>query len=78
MLSIKKASEDSVCDAIKDFQGKLKLRESVNFGFVEDVFIEPNLIVKHELKNKDMLEGKAILSFNKKKNEWGWKAIEIY
>jgi len=24
-----------------------------------------------------MTTGKAILSFNKKKNEWRWKAIEI-
>jgi len=24
-----------------------------------------------------LVKGKAILSFKKKKNEWGWKAVEI-
>jgi hypothetical protein len=78
VLSIKKSSSDSVCNAIKDFQGNLKMREPASFGFVEDIFVEPSLIVKHELNKNDMIKGKAILSFNKKKNEWGWKAIEIY
>lgn len=78
VLSIKKSSSDSVCNAIKDFQGNLKMREPASFGFVEDIFIEPSLIVKHELNKNDLIKGKAILSFNKKKNEWGWKAIEIY
>jgi len=78
VLSIKKSSSDSVCNSIKLFQGKLKMREPASFGFVEDIFVEPSLIVKHELNKNDMIKGKAILSFNKKKNEWGWKAIEIY
>lgn len=78
VLSIKNSSNDTVCNAIKDFQGNLKMREPASFGFVEDIFIEPSLIVKHELNRNDLIKGKAILSFNKKKNEWGWKAIEIY
>lgn len=78
VLSIKKSSSDSVCDAIKNFQGNLKMREPASFGFVENIFVEPSLIVKHELNKNDLIKGKAILSFNKKKNEWGWKAIEIY
>lgn len=77
VLSIKKSTSDSVSNAIKIFQNNLKLKESASFGFVEDIFIEPGLIIKYELINNDMIKGKAILSFNKKKNEWGWKAIEI-
>lgn len=78
VLSIKKSSSDSVCSAIKDFQGNIKMREPASFGFVDDIFIEPSLIVKHKLNKNDLIKGKAILSFNKKKNEWGWKALEIY
>jgi len=74
-LSIKKAPNDAVCIAVKDFQGNLKMRERSSFGFVEDIFIEPSLIVKQKLNKNDFIKGKAILSFNKKKNEWGWKAI---
>jgi tetratricopeptide (TPR) repeat protein len=77
-LSIKKVTDDIPCEAIKEFIGNLKMREPANFGFVEDVFIEPKLIVKRELINFDLIKGKAVLSFNKKKNLWGWKAIKIY
>lgn len=77
VLSIKKSSNDAVCEAIKDFQGNLKMIESASFGFVDDVFIEPSLIVKYELNINDLIKGKAILSFNKRKNKWGWKAIEM-
>lgn len=77
VLSIKKSSSDSVCKAVKDFQGNLKIREPESFGFVEDIFLQPSLIVKHELKDHDMIKGKAILSFNKKKETWGWRAFQV-
>ncbi len=77
VLSINKASNDSTCDAIKDFQGNLRMKEPAIFGFVDDVFIDSNLIVKNELNKNDMIKGKAILSFNKKKSDWGWKAISV-
>lgn len=78
VLSIKKASSEKTCNAIKEFQGNLRMKETASFGFVEDVFIEPRLVAKNELNKNDLIKGKSILSFNKKKNEWGWKAIEIY
>ena len=48
-----------------------------NFGFVNDVFVEPRLIEKLNLEHGQLIIGKAIMSFNKKKNQWGWKAFEI-
>lgn len=78
VLSIKKITDNTSCDALKEFSGKLKIWESANYGIVDDIFIEPKLIVKHGLKKDDLINGKAILSFNKKKNVWGWKAIRIY
>lgn len=44
---------------------------------MNDIFIDAALIKINKLANKQKVKGKAILSFNKKKNEWGWKAIEI-
>jgi len=58
-LSIKKVSDETPCNAIKEFSGNLKMREPANFGFVEDVFVEPSLIVRHELNNDDVIRGKA-------------------
>lgn len=77
-FSVKKVPDDTPCDAAKEFQGNLKMGERANFGFVDDVFIDPGLIVKHSLKNNDSIRGKAILSFNKKKNARGWKAVTIF
>ncbi len=77
ILSAKKAEPNLTSDAIKDYKGTLKVISPQNFGFVDDVFIGPKLIQDNNLTEGQTLTGKAILSFNKKKNEWGWKAIEI-
>jgi len=77
-LSIRKITDEITCEALKQFSGNLKMKESANFGFVDDVFIDPKLIVKHQLNKDDLIKGKAVLSFNKKRNGWGWKAIKIY
>ena len=47
------------------------------FGFINNVFIESKFIEDNKLINGQNLKVKAILSFNKKKNDWGWKAIKI-
>ena len=77
ILSAKKAESDLTSEAIREFEGSLKVISPQNFGFADDVFIEPKLIQEYNLTDGQALTGKAILSFNKKKNEWGWKAIEI-
>jgi len=63
--------------ALQDFTGILKIINPQGFGFVENVFIEPSIIDKNKLEDKQEIKGKAILSFNKKKNDWGWKAFSI-
>jgi tetratricopeptide (TPR) repeat protein len=77
LLTATKAESDLTSDAIRRFEGILKVISSQNFGFIEDIFIDPKIIQENKLHNGLIVRGKAILSFNKKKNEWGWKAIEI-
>jgi hypothetical protein len=62
-------------NALKYFEGKIKVISPQNFGFIEDIFIEPKLIEKNNITDGQTLKGKAILSFNKKKKVWGWKGI---
>lgn len=76
-LTIKKAGPDTPCEAISEFEGNIRIKESANFGFVDDIFIDPNLVKQNNLQNEQRVEGKAIISFNKKRNEWGWKAINL-
>ncbi len=77
ILSAKKADSNVTSDAIKGFEGTIKVISPQNFGFIEDIFIEPKIIEDSKLSDGQAVKGRAILSFNKKKNEWGWKAIEI-
>ena len=77
ILSAKKADSNATSDAMKGFEGTIKVISPQNFGFIEDIFIEPKIIEDSKLTDGQPVKGRAILSFNKKKNEWGWKAIEI-
>ena len=60
---------------IKTFSGSINI--SGSFGFVDDVFIESSLLVNQNIEDDEYVSGSAIISFNKKKGTWGWKAIEI-
>ena len=62
---------------IKEYEDSLKVISPQNFGFADDVFIEPKLIKDNNLSDGQSLTGIAILSFNKKKKEWGWKALSV-
>lgn len=77
ILTAKKVDSNLTSEAIKHFQGTLKVIPPQNFGFVEDVFIDSQMVEKYKLNDGQTVEGRAILSFNKKKDEWGWKGIEI-
>lgn len=78
MLSAQKADPNDKSDALRNFEGIIKIISPQNFGFIEDVFIEPKIIEECSLTDGMLIKGSAILSFNKKKKEWGWKAVSIF
>lgn len=77
ILTAKKVEAGITSNAIKKFEGFIKINVEKKIGFVEDIFIEPKLIVKKKLSDGQKVIGKAILSYDKVKNRMGWKAIEI-
>jgi hypothetical protein len=77
ILSAKYADSNLSSDSLKIFEGTLKIIPSNNFGFVDDIFVEAKMIEEKKLTDQQKIQGRAMLSFNKKKNEWGWKTIEI-
>lgn len=77
VLTVKKITGEIKSQAIRTFKGKLKLIKPNNFGFADDVFIDPKTIAENNLEDNQEIKGKAILTFKKKKNEWGWKVIGI-
>ena len=47
-------------------------------GFTEsEIFIPTHLVLEHRLKDGQTVSGTAVLNFNKKRGNWGWKALSI-
>jgi hypothetical protein len=78
LLSAKLSEEEPDSDVVKDFSDNLKVIPYINIGFAGDVFIDSKTIEKKNLQPNQPINGKAIISYNKKKQEWGWKAIEVF
>lgn len=76
-ISLKPAAFDDTCEAVKAFQGTLVMTNKNGFGFVDDVFVYPQLVKKFELKDGDAIVGRAIYSYDKKKDSWGWKIFHL-
>jgi tetratricopeptide (TPR) repeat protein len=54
------------------------IREENGMGFTDDgIFIPPPLIRENSISDGDFVSGHAVLNYNKKRSEWGWKAISI-
>lgn len=66
----------SESNALKKVTGNIRISPA-GFGFVEDVFIDKTLIVQDKIADGTRIQVRSVLSFNKKKEEWGWRAMEI-
>lgn len=77
ILTAKKNINNVQTDAKKKFEGSIKIITDKNFGFVEDIYLDSKIITKYNLIDGQLIKGTSILSFDKKKNSWGWKAISI-
>lgn len=54
------------------------IRVSNGMGFTRgDIFIPPPLVADHQIHDGQTVTGAAILCFNKKRQNWGWKAISL-
>ena len=67
-------------DFFRDFQGKATIPPGKPFGFVKascNIFLPPEIVEKHVIKDEQQLSGRAIAQFDKKKKRWGWAAISL-
>ncbi len=61
----------------KPFKGKLNAKSGNNYGFVNDVFVDFRLVEGFAATNGTLVSGMAVISFNPKRQNWGWRAISI-
>jgi len=58
-------------------EGKIKIITTTSFGIVNGVFVPHELIEQAGVQEGDPVIVKALRSYDKKKNNWGWKAISL-
>jgi hypothetical protein len=60
---------------IKEVSGKVKISHGKSFGFIDDVFIHPSMLIKYNLENEKEFRGWAIKTYDKSKSIWSWKLL---
>lgn len=64
-------------DIYKQVKGKVLIKTGNSFGFICDTYIPQIVVDNYKLKNGEYRKVNAVLSLNKKRNIWGWKAISV-
>lgn len=77
VLTISFAPDNTPTEIIREFSGMFNIHPTGDFGFVDQTYIPGDLIRSHTLASGSNIHGKAMLSYNKKKEQWGWKAIRL-
>lgn len=62
---------------LKTESGKVKKIENNSFAFLNNVFIEPEILIKYNLQNLQLIQAICIKAWNKKNKNWGWKVISV-
>lgn len=73
-------ADQTATDFIHAFSGNADIPEGKDFGFIRGkntVFLPPDIIGKHGIKNGQQVSGRAGANFDKKKKRWGWSAVSV-
>ncbi|MCC3862613.1 DUF7017 domain-containing protein [Pseudemcibacter aquimaris] len=77
VLTASKTDKSPPSELIKQFESNVSADRGM--GFTDDnIFIPPPLMEQHSIYDQCTVNGTAILSYNKKRSEWGWRALEIH
>jgi len=77
IFTIKPTLKETTSDLLRPFGGIVSIRSNQPFGFADQVFLEPEFVVKHRLSDGQPIKGDCMLSWNSKRNAMAWKAIRI-
>ena len=61
----------------KKIEGDLKIPHGRSYGFVGDILINEELITSNLLSNGDKLIGTAVITYERRRERFGWKAIRL-
>jgi hypothetical protein len=63
---------------LKKINGSVKITEGKSFGFINDYYIQPEIVSKYKLENGQLINATIIKSFNRSKNEINWKVYNVF
>lgn len=76
-VNVQKTKQKANSTIFKEFRDSVQIKKELAFTIQSGVFITPNIVRNQQIKHDDMVQGTAVLNFNKKRNIWGWKAIHV-
>lgn len=77
-LAWEKTDKRPAASFCKVFEGSVEVNDGGRFGFVShEVYVPLELIEQVGLANADRVRGVAVSELNKKKNEYGWRALTV-
>ena len=77
VISWHKVDQEPPSSLVMTFENIVNVVGAVAFTYETNVFINDRFVEQYKLISGDVVSGTAIRSFNPKKREWGWRAIEI-
>ena len=76
-LSFAATDEDPPSSFCRQFAGRLSVNDGGRFGFVDhDIYVPGELIDPNGLTDNDLIKGLALMDFNKRRNQYGWRAVK--
>jgi hypothetical protein len=76
VVTARKSAEPAPSSLLKSFDDRVRV--SNGMGFTDgEIFISPPMVEKNRITDDCTVSGMAIINYNKKRSEWGWKAIRI-
>jgi hypothetical protein len=78
VLTAVKTNDNNFADKfIKDVKGVFKIPEGKSFGFIDDYYVHPKLIIKYNLTSNIEIFAKVIRHYNPSKKTWDWRVLKI-
>ena len=76
VLTCRETEEKPKSGIVKQFSSSVRVSNGLGFTD-DDIFIDRPLVERYSIVEDDFVTGTAVLSYNKKRSTWGWKAIVI-
>ncbi len=75
--SIALSNQPASIEIYKQVEGRIIIKQGNSFGFVDNVFVPPQVINNYQLMDGGKIKANAVQTFNTRRKAWGWSVINI-